>query len=381
VYSARTRAPTSPNGFVAKIHALRVAGAPLLDLTVSNPTEVGLFTDNGWLTHLNKPTSARYCPEAFGLASARAAIASTYAARGLAVEPHQIVLCSSTSEAYSWLFTLLADPGDSILIPTPSYPLLDHLASFAGLRTRNYGIGYDGAYFIDTDSVRAALEPETRAVVLISPNNPTGSFTRRDELRALEQLSLPLISDEVFADYRLSSRPPDLPSVLDADAGLVFSLGGLSKSHAWPQLKLAWIVVAGPLELRMQALNRLEFIADTYLSVGTPVQEALPELIALGAERQARVLRRLKANFDALESLTRGSPVSVRPVQGGWSSVVGLPLTKPDDWATNLLVQQGVLVQPGWFYDFEDERLVVLSLLTPEAEFSEGVRRMVSAAV
>jgi alanine-synthesizing transaminase len=380
VYSARAPFPRGPNAFSARCQAIRNSGVIALDLTASNPTEVGLFADESWLRLLSKSESARYRPEPFGLASARAAVAEAYAARGLHVEPSQVILSSSTSEAYSWVFALLCDPGDSILTPAPSYPLLHHLASLAHVRPRTYGIGYDGAYFIDLDSVRANLEPSTRAIVLISPNNPTGSFTRSDELEALEALSLPIISDEVFADFCLQPKPPDIPSALLAKHSLVFALGGLSKAYGWPQLKLAWIVVHGPVEQRREALARLELIADTFLSVNTPVQEALADLVAFGRDRQQRISQRLLANWRTVERLTADSPVTARPVQGGWSSVLCLPLTEPGDWATALIEREHVLVQPGWFYDFDDDRLIVLSLLTPEADFTEGVTRIVNAS-
>jgi hypothetical protein len=372
--------PAAANAFSERCHAMRAAGIPILDLTISNPTAVGLFNDDSWLRCLSKADGARYRPEPFGLATARSAIADLYTAKGFPVDAAQVVLCSSTSEAYSWLFALLCDSGDSILIPTPSYPLLDHLASFAQVRPRLYGIGYDGAYYIDMNSVRTNLDSTTRTVVLVSPNNPTGSYTRREELEQLELLSLPLISDEVFADFCLSPTGPDLESVLEAKASLVFALGGLSKSFAWPQLKLAWIIVGGPKRLREEALVRLELIADTYLSANTLVQEALPELLAFGATRQAQVKRRLLANLSTIEPLARGSAMSARPAPGGWTAVLSLPLTEPLDWATTLLEQERVLVQPGWFYDFADERLIVVSLLTPEAEFAEGISRIVNRA-
>ena len=379
VFSGRARIPADSNAFSARCQAIRAAGIRLLDLTVSNPTEVGLFADDSWLGLLGKGESSRYRPEPFGLPSARAAIAEDYAANGLHVHPSQIILCSSTSEAYSWVLTLLCDPGDSIMIPSPSYPLLDHLASFAQVRPKSYGIGYDGAYYIDLNSVRANLEPSTRAIVLISPNNPTGSFTRRQELLDLEALSLPLISDEVFADFCLQPAARDLKSALLAEHSLAFVLGGLSKSYGWPQLKLAWIVVHGPADLRREALSRLELIADTFLSANTPVQEALPELIAFGRDRKQRIQHRLLANWRALVRHTKGTVVTARPVQGGWSGVLSLPLTQPGGWANALLEREHVLVQPGWFYDFEDDRLIVVSLLTAEAEFAEGIARIVEA--
>jgi alanine-synthesizing transaminase len=380
VFSSRTRLPPTVNVLSERCRSLREAGIPLLDLTSSNPTEVGLFDDETWLTALPAAESAHYRPEPFGLLSARQAVARYYATKGLHIDPRQVVLCGSTSEAYSWIFKLLTDPGETILVPRPSYPLLEHLAAYCDVRTSPYTIGYDGAYYIDIDSVKQQVTRQTKALVLISPNNPTGSFTRRAELDALLQLEVPLISDEVFSDYCLLPSPPDLPSSLVAESSLVFALGGLSKACALPQLKLAWIVVAGQKELREQALVRLELIADTFLSPNTPVQVALPQLLDFGAQRHAQVKERLLRNTAALHQLTANSAVNVWPAQGGWSAVLRLPLTAPEDWALTLLDEQRVLVQPGWFYDFTDDRIVVVSLLTEENEFARGIERLVAQA-
>jgi aspartate/methionine/tyrosine aminotransferase len=376
VFSSRTRLSLTPNDLTQRCSALRDAGVELLDLTSTNPTEVGLFDDCSWLSLLKRPAGALYQPAAFGLMSARRAVAQMYAAKGLSVVPEQVVLCASTSEAYSWLFKLLTDPGEQILVPRPSYPLLEHLARWEDVHLAHYAISYDGAYFVDLNSLRQACSPTTRAVVLVSPNNPTGSYTRRSELGAIVDLDVPIISDEVFADYPLSSVVPEVPSALVAESSLVFALGGLSKSLAWPQLKLAWIIVAGPTNLRSEALCRLELIADSYLSPNTPVQVALPELLDQGAQRHAQVQQRLRQNYAALTRLIQGSPVSLRPIQGGWSAVLRLPLTAVQEWAALLLEEQHLVVQPGWFYDFAEDGIVIVSLLTPEASFAEGISRL-----
>ena len=380
VFSSRTRLSCTTNALTERCRSLRAAGLQLIDLTSSNPTEVGLFNDNSWLTLLANEASARYQPASFGLASAREAVAKTYASKGLAIDPHQVVLCSSTSEAYSWIFQLLSDPGEQVLVPRPCYPILEHLAAFADVTPAHYRIGYDGAYYIDVDSVRRSMTPQTKALVLISPNNPTGSYTRRVELAALLNLDVPIVSDEVFSDYHLTASPPDISSALCADTSLVFALGGLSKSVAWPQLKLAWIVVAGKRNLWEQALARLELIADSDSSPNIPVQTALPQLLDFGARRHAQVKKRLLSNAVTLARLTENSPVGMRPVHGGWSAVLMLPLIASEDWSLILLEQQHVLVQPGWFYDFTDDRIVVVSLLTQEALFAEGIERLVRHA-
>ena len=380
MFSSRTRLPATINVLTERYRSLREAGVPLLDLTSTNPTEVGLFDDQPWLSALSSAESAHYRPEPFGLLSARQAVAQHYATKGLPIDPRQVVLCGSTSEAYGWIFKLLTDPGETMLVPRPSYPLLEHLATYSDVRTSTYTIGYDGAYFIDIDSLKQQVTRQTKGVVLISPNNPTGSFTRRAELDALLHLGLPLISDEVFSDYCLQALPPDLPSALAAESSLVFALGGLSKSCALPQLKLAWIVVGGQKDLSYQALARLEIIADNFLSPNTPVQVALPQLLDFGAQRHVQVKKRLLQNTATLLRLTENSPVNVWPAQGGWSAVLRLPLTVSDDWALVLLDEQRVLVQPGWFYDFTDDRIVVVSLLTEEDDFAQGIERLVSRA-
>jgi aspartate/methionine/tyrosine aminotransferase len=350
-----------------------------VDLTSSNPTRVGIADDDSWVELLARAQCTVYEPAPFGIAAARAAVAEHLTNTGLAVDPEQVVLCASTSEAYSFLFKLLTDPGDSILFPRPSYPLLEHLAAFEQLRLAHYSIDYDGSYFIDRESTRRASCARCKALVLVSPNNPTGSCTTVEEFQAVSGLGIPLISDEVFADYPLQADSGPIPSVLCAQSGLVFSRGGLSKAAGLPQLKLAWIVVGGPLPIRSEALARLELICDTFLSVNTPVQVALPELLKRGAGRRVCIQQRLKANLDLLTRRVRGTPVSLRAPQGGWSVVLQLPKLGVDDWALHLLTQAHVLVQPGWFYDDPHEGVIVLSLLTCESDFAEGLDRLLIA--
>jgi aspartate/methionine/tyrosine aminotransferase len=347
-----------------------------LDLTVSNPTDVGLFSDESWLTALAEPECAIYRPAPLGIESARRAVAEYFRQRGVLVEPEQIVLCASTSEAYSFLFKLLADPGDTILFPRPSYPLLEHLADLERVCLVNYAIRYDGAYYIDTDSVAQGISEACRAIVLISPNNPTGSCTSRSEYAALAELGMPIISDEVFADYPLESESGAIGTVLSDATNLVFALGGLSKLAGLPQLKLAWIVVGGPERLRREALERLELICDTFLSVNTPVQVALPRLLDMSGQRQEPILQRLRSNYATLRQRLSNTPVTLRTAQGGWSAVLQLPRLTSTDWALRLLTEARVLVQPGWFYDDPHEGIVVTSLLTPEKDLAEGLERL-----
>lgn len=379
LFSVRTQISQSPNGLTVSLAALRAAGAPILDLTISNSTRAGIFDDESWVTQLARSQSAIYEPVPLGLKSARSAVARYLLQKGIVVDVEQIVLCASTSEAYSYLFKLLTNPGDTVLFPRPSYPLLEHLAALENVRLSHYDIRYDGAYYIDIASVKRGLSGSCKAVVLVSPNNPTGSCTSDQDFEALSATGVPLISDEVFADFPLQASQAPISTVLSAQSNLVFSLGGLSKTAGLPQLKLGWIIVGGPERIRREAVARLELICDTFLSLNTPVQVALPELLEYSVRRRARIQQRLLHNYRILEHRVRDTPVSLRATQGGWSAVLQLPNLALEDWSLHLLTQANLLVQPGWFYDDTQEGIVVVSLLTPEHEFSEGLERLVTA--
>jgi aspartate/methionine/tyrosine aminotransferase len=290
------------------------------------------------------------------------------------------VLTASTSEAYGFLFKLLCDPGDEVLVPRPSYPLFEHLAQLEGVRAVPYRAAYDGAWHVDVPSVRAAVSPRTRAIVTVSPNNPTGSYLKRDELDALAAMGLPIVSDEVFASYPLRPDPARAVSALEArGAPLVFALGGLSKLAALPQMKAGWVAVAGEPGRVDEALARLEVIADAYLSVSTPVQHALPALLASRGAAHAAIASRTRANLGAIVPALAGSAASLLDVEGGWYATVRLPATRSEEaWVLDLLEQDGVHVHPGHFFDFASEAYVILSLLTPEQDFAEGLARLVA---
>ncbi len=385
-FSRRVPEDLAPNRLARALAAHRAAGWPLIDLTETNPTRVGLAHAAEVLAALAAPDAVRYEPEPFGLLAARCAVAGEYARRGLDVDPAGILLTPGTSDAYAYLFKLLSDPGDDVLVPTPSYPLFDHLARLEAIRPVPYALRFDGAWQIDPDAVAQALTPRTRAVVVVSPNNPTGSYLKRRELEALGRLcaarGMALIGDEVFVDYGL--EPPSAPpaSVLEQHEALSFSLGGLSKAAALPQVKLSWIVVHGPRALVEAACARLELIADTYLAVSTPVQLAARALLAAGARVRAQVQQRLETNLAALRRAAAAHPsCRVLPVEGGWSAVVQVPATRRDEaLALELLERDGVLVHPGYFFDFPREAFVVLSLLPRVEEFEEGVRRLLRRA-
>jgi aspartate/methionine/tyrosine aminotransferase len=328
---------------------------------------------------LSDPRSLGYEPAPRGTFPARAAVAADLAHQGLAADPENIVLTSSTSEAYGFLFKLLADPGDEVLVPAPSYPLFEYLARLEAVRAVPYRLSYDGAWYVDIDSVRESLTKRSRAILIVHPNNPTGSYVKRHELSALAGLGLPLISDEVFARYPLREDACRARSALDAAAApLVFSLGGLSKLALLPQMKVAWIVVSGDQPRVAEALERLDIIGDTYLSVGTPAQIALPRWLAGRGPVEQAVLRRVLGNLAVLRAAAVGRALSALDVEGGWYVTLRLPRTQSEEqWALDLLEKDRVIVHPGHFFDFEDEAYLIVSLLTPEATFLEGVRRIV----
>jgi alanine-synthesizing transaminase len=386
-FSDRVPSDLTPNRITTALADLRAHGVSIIDLTESNPTRVGLAYPDDLLDRLADRASLTYEPSPFGLECARTEVAADYRRRGLEVDPARVILTASTSEAYSLLFKLLCDPGDEILVPRPSYPLFDHLTRLDAVRARPYLLAYDGAWTVDLDAVRAALTSRTRAIIVVSPNNPTGSFVAADEMAALSRLSadrgIALIGDEVFADYGFDDRLDAHPSVLAEPLALTFGLGGLSKSAGLPQIKLGWMAAAGPVPLVGAALARLEIIADAYLSVSTPVQHAAGALIATGAETRDRVRARVVGNYRELAALVGDHPAcTLLPVGGGWSAVVRVPAVRSEEaLVLTLLEQDHVLVHPGYFFDFPREAFVVLSLLPEPRVFQDGVEKVLERAV
>ena len=393
-FAARTGWDLSENRLAAVLAEARAAGRRLVDLTEGNPTRAGLAGVDvaPLLAALGHPRGARYEPVALGHPEARAAVARYYAERGLAIDPARIVLGASTSEAYGWLLKLLTERGDEVLVPAPSYPLLEYLACLEDVALTPYPLLREEGWRIDLGALdRAASERErARAVVLVHPNNPTGSFARRDEAAALEALAaergLALIVDEVFGDYAHGALPPDrLPSFAGRGGALTFVLSGLSKVMALPQLKLGWIVVSGPEELAAAAMQRLEVIADTYLSVSTPVQLALPEILAARGPVQRAILARVQQNLAALDAalaalaaLAGQSGAAVRrlPVDGGWYAILEVPRFHDEDgWVELLVREEGVVVHPGYFFDMPRDGFLVVSLLPDPAAFADAVAR------
>jgi alanine-synthesizing transaminase len=378
VLSHRGRVEARPNRLASALARRRAAGLPFRDLTVSNPTRAGIPYDTEAIGEALSRTAARpYEPEPFGLLRAREAVLRLWAGRGVETDPSRIALTASTSEAYAFLLKLLCDPGDQVAVPRPSYPLVEHLARYEGVDLAPYSLAYDGAWHVDRDSLRRAITERTRAVLIVSPNNPTGSYLHRDDLAWLEALGLPIVSDEVFAPYPLLDEPGRPASALEADGTLVFALDGLSKGAALPQMKLAWITMGGPAARVAEARQGLEWIADTFLSPAGPVQHALPALLAQSAGTRRAIQERLRANRDCIARRTAGSAVSPLAVEGGWYGVLRLPAVRSEEtWVLGLLEEAGVLVHPGFFYDFAAEPFVVLSLLTPEADLDAGVAQI-----
>jgi alanine-synthesizing transaminase len=384
MFSSRLNWGTPPNPLAKLLAEKRASGAVILDLTESNPTAAGFtYPADRILNALADPRSLCYEPAPAGLLAARSAVSEYYGGR---VETGRILLTASTSEAYGFLFKLLADPGDEVLVPRPSYPLFDFLAALESVRVVEYPLVYHCGWSVDFDALARQITPRTRAVVVVNPNNPTGSYLKRSELLELFDLcrryELAIISDEVFCDYALTDDPRRVASLANVNDVLTFSLSGLSKLIGLPQLKLGWIVTSGPPEGRDQAVERLELIADTYLSVGTPVQWAASPLLALRETMQAQTLGRVRLNLTYLRSqIGSDSPWRVLDVEGGWHTVIQAPrIHSEEDWALILLGEDDVLVQPGFFFDFESEAFLVASLLTPPGIFQEGIRRILARA-
>ncbi len=398
-FSTRLQWTAAKNRLSVALAAARKDGRELLDLTISNPTRAlpELYPAD-LLAPLGEERGLRYEPSPQGAPEARRSIADYYARRGITVSPEHLVLSASTSEAYTWLFQLLCNPGQAVLFPQPSYPLLEFLAGLSAVRLVPYPLHFDGGahghWWLGCGALRDACTPDTRAIVVVSPNNPTGSFLRRSELLALCALcrthGLALIVDEVFSDYALSSttaqnaQDPPVLSVLSAvqelgaQAPLCFVLSGLSKVVGLPQLKLGWVHVGGPEPQRQAAQDRLELIADTFLSVGTPVQLAAPHLLSAQPRVCHAITTRLDENLQLLRAALHDSACQLLPVEGGWYAVLRLPrLLNEEDWALLLLAEDGVVVHPGYFYDFAQEAYLVLSLLCAPAVLHEGVRRLV----
>lgn len=384
MFSSRTDWLLAPNRLTRQLEDRRQHGLSVIDLTESNPTRCGFRPDPEILQSLQDPRSLAYEPDPRGLLVARQAVCEYYAARGVSVTPEQIFLTTSTSEAYTYVFRLLADPGDKVLVPRPSYPLFDFLAGINDLEVVPYPLRYQDEWHIDPDGVLGGWEAGAKAMIVVHPNNPTGSFVKPAELELLveccRQNQGALIADEVFADYVLEAGEAPMFSYAAESPALTFTLSGLSKISALPQMKLGWLVVSGPEEEMKTAIERLEVIADTYLSVSAPIAHALPALLEFRKTVQPQILKRLHANLSWLERQTASCPASqCLRTEGGWYAVLKLPdRVSDEDWVVDLLAEDGVLVHPGHFYDFPEDDHLVISLLTDEKDFREGAGRLLA---
>ena len=378
MFADRTKWNLAPNRLSQALARHRAAGKSMVDLTASNPTECGFaYQESAILQALGNPAVLKYEPAPRGLASARTAVREYYAEHSVAFDAEDIILTTSTSEAYSYVFRLLCNPGDEILIPAPSYPLFDFLADIQDVKLTRYPLVYDHGWQIDFHALEQAITPRTRAALVVHPNNPTGHFTKRAEAGKLNAIcaahGLALIVDEVFLDFCLGARRP--LSFAGNQGALTFTMSGLSKICGLPQMKAAWLVTSGLQELKGDALARLELVADTYLSMNAPVQLALPSFLSQRQTFQEQLMARVRTNLVELDRQLALQRVCSRlDVEGGWYAVLRVPATQSDeDLALSLLTEKGVYVHPGHFYDFLSEGYLVLSLICRESEFVKGL--------
>lgn len=381
MFSTRTGWILTLNRFTEAQRELVAAGREVIDLTVSNPTRAGLhYNTECILKSLSRPEATDYDPQPQGLASAREAVAAYYREQhNLEINPKSLVLTTSTSEGYSYVFRLLCDSGDEILVPKPSYPLFEFLADLEDVALAPYMLIYDHGWQIDFPSLYKAVTSRTRAVVVVHPNNPTGSYVSENQRKVLNSLcrehGLAVIADEVFLDY-----PHDEAArssfVINRET-LTFALSGVSKISGLPQMKLAWVVCSGPEDIAAAAMERLEVIADTYLSMNAPIQLAAPVLLAERKHIQPEILERVRANLAELDGqLAKQKTCRRLEVEGGWYAVLRVPVTQTDEeLAIDILRKASVLVHPGHFFDFAGDGYLIVSLLTPTAGFREGITR------
>lgn len=380
MFSSRADWDRTPNELARLRSDLVASGKTVSDLTESNPTRCGFsYPNEELLGALSDSAALSYEPDPLGLLTARKAVAKSFPGD---IDPGRIVLTAGTSEAYSWLFKLLCEPGDSVLAPAPSYPLFEFLARLESVRLETYPLIYDGRWSIDFGELARKIDNRTRAVIVVNPNNPTGSYLCKDEIDALREICrekrLAVISDEVFFDFAVEAPQPPPVSLSSVADVLTFTLGGLSKMAALPQMKLSWIAVDGPAADCSEALERLELIGDTYLSVGTPVQAAASVLLEAGEKVRQQIIERIRANREFLDqSRSREAAWDCLRTEGGWSAVLRVPRNLSEhDWVIALLEKDGIYVHPGYFFDFPTEGYLALSLLPTEDLFRESVGRL-----
>ena len=382
MFASRTNWNLTPNRLAEALARYRSSGRHLLDLSASNPTECGFHYDAAAIMGaLSVPTSLKYEPDPRGLKSARQAVSDYYAAHGEHVSPDDLILTTSTSEAYSFVFRLLANPSDEFLVPTPSYPLFDFLADVTDAKLTRYPLFYDHGWHIDLHALEQAITRRTRGLIVVHPNNPTGHYAKAEEIARLNRIcsanNLAIIADEVFLDFSLVA--PQKSFVANSGA-LTFTMSGVSKISGLPQMKFAWLAVNGPEVAKREALARLELIADTYLSMNAPIQLAAPIFLEQRENFQRQLMARVRKNLAELDSQLAGKSHMRRlEVEGGWYAILRVPATRSDEeLAIELLEKHEVYLHPGHFYDFPGEGYLVVSLITPEQEFAQGVERVLS---
>jgi len=383
MFAKRTNWNLESNRLGAALAAHRAAAKPLIDLTVSNPTECGFrYEEEAILRALQNPAALKYDPNPRGLVAARSAVAQYYAERGALVLIDDIFLTTSTSEAYSFVFRTLCDPQDELLIPEPSYPLFEFLADIQDVRLVRYPLLYDHGWQIDFHALEQAITPRTRGVIVVHPNNPTGQFCKPQEMRKLNEIcavrEFAIIADEVFLDFAVKAEQH--ATFAGNTGALTFTMSGLSKICGLPQMKAAWLIVSGPGQCKTEASARIEVIADTFLSMNAPIQLAIPSLLGQRHGFQKQLLERVRGNLAELDrQLARQQSGSRLEVQGGWNAVIRVPATRSDEeLALDLLATKGVYVHPGHFYDFASDGYLVVSLITPAAEFAKGIKLLLS---
>jgi alanine-synthesizing transaminase len=406
MFADRTNWNLAPNPLSEALARSLADGKRLLDLSASNPTECGFHYDSVVILEaLGNTAALAYVPDPKGLLRARQGVAEYYAARGDEVRVEDIVLTTSTSEAYSFVFRTLCNPGDELLVPAPSYPLFGFLADISDVRLVSYPLMYDHGWQIDFHALEQAITPRTRGVIVVNPNNPTGNFIKHEEMVRLNEIcsvrNMAVIADEVFLDYAHceSAGPRDfgyrdaLKSARNRGAGnkapisygansgaLTFTMSGLSKISGLPQMKASWLVTSGPEALKTEALGRIEVIADTYLSMNAPIQLAAPTFLQLRHGIQKQLMTRIRRNVAELDrQLSVKKSCSRLVIEGGWYGVLRVPVTRSDDdLAVELLKTKNIYVHPGHFYDFPTDGHLIVSLIMPEQGFAEGIRLVLS---
>jgi alanine-synthesizing transaminase len=383
MFASRTNWNLKPNRLAEALEQQKASGRRLLDLSASNPTECGFKYDAPAIMRaLCAPASLQYHPDPKGLKSARQAVCDYYVEHGERVAIDDLLLTASTSEAYSFIFRLLCNPDDELLIPTPGYPLFDFLADVNDVKLTRYPLFYDHGWHIDMHALKQAITPRTRGIIVVHPNNPTGHFTKAEETMQLNQIcsgkKMAVLADEVFLDFSVGMAGK---SFVANTRALTFTMSGISKISGLPQMKLAWLAVSGPEDLKREAMARLEMIADTYLSLNAPIQLAASVLLQQRKQFQQQLMDRVRANLAELDAQLAGHrEVNRLIVEGGWYAVLRIPATRPDEeLAIELLQKHGVYLHPGHFYDFPDDGYLVVSLITPEQDFHEGMGRILSA--